>query len=230
MDNDTKTHSEDVLRQQLYSQHRTELLDRHSANSQAYDSALLTMSSALLGVSIAFITDIAPKGAVLWPTVICASWVALALCVLVTIINFLVANRQIDKQLTLAHKYYLQKDDSAFRGSGEPGWVDHLNELAGVLFVLGLILTVAFASVNFVEGQKVNTKNSNNGTAGFAEKPTPAMAHDALRPVPMAPTDLLSKAIPPTPMQQVQTTRPASTSTQSSQQTQTPPPPPAPQK
>lgn len=46
--------TEGQQRERLYANARTELLDRQFSNSQAYDKAVLTLSSAFLALSLTF--------------------------------------------------------------------------------------------------------------------------------------------------------------------------------
>jgi len=49
-------------REEIYAETRKDLLTRQLSNSEKFDGAILTLSTAALGVSLTFIKDIVPLG------------------------------------------------------------------------------------------------------------------------------------------------------------------------
>lgn len=47
-------------RRRIYASTRQDLLSRNLSNSETYDNAILTLSTGILGISMAFIKDIVP--------------------------------------------------------------------------------------------------------------------------------------------------------------------------
>ena len=47
-----------TTRQRLYEQTKAEVISKQLANSTTYDTSILTLSSALLALSVAFIKDV----------------------------------------------------------------------------------------------------------------------------------------------------------------------------
>jgi hypothetical protein len=74
----------EALHDALAAQARTD----QQASSDSFDNQLLTFSSALLGLSLAFIKDIVPLNIAVWMPCLYSSWVVLAICILSTIASF----------------------------------------------------------------------------------------------------------------------------------------------
>lgn len=179
--------SEDQLREELYQTTRTELLAQRFSNSEAYDKAVLTLSSAFLGVSLAFIKDAAQGNLLACPWLLVVSWGAFASAIVATVVSFQIGNQAIEIQLDRAEKYYKQKDDTAHPKSWSARFVDYVNWASGSLFIIGVVLTIVFVSINLVENPSVS-KISKTG---------PTHANDA------QPIGTLQKAHPITSMPKV---------------------------
>ena len=151
---------DEEFRRRTYASERAELLKRQSANADAYDRAVLTLSGGVLALSLSFIKDILPIGSIGWMGVLYASWVFLTLAALITVISFQVSNSALTREMEQIRRYYLEKDDSALRRTALALWVDRLNIASGVAFVGGVILTVTFVFLNFSEARYVTTKTS----------------------------------------------------------------------
>ena len=96
-------------RRELYEKTRKDLLDRELSNSQLYDRAILTLSAAALGISLAFIKEIAnpvePR------CLLIISWCLFSAAIISTILSFWVSQKALKKQLEYAEKYYLEEKD-----------------------------------------------------------------------------------------------------------------------
>lgn len=150
--NDTEDVGPDeAYRRSVHASERAELLKRHQANSDAHDKAILTLSSGFLALSLSFIKEIVPVGLIEWSSLLYASWVALTVAVLATVISFRVSEAALDDALDRTYRYYILRDESAFAPGALSAWVGRLNNASAGLFCLGVILTVIFAGVNFSE-------------------------------------------------------------------------------
>jgi hypothetical protein len=140
---------DDAERLKLYAECRTDLLNRQLSNSETFDRSVLSLSSALLAASIAFIKPAAGASAIGHGAVLAWSWVALAVAIASTMLSFLVSQMAIDRQLDFAKKYYLQRQDNALNAANTPAkWTVRFNWFAGVAFGIGVALTVWFAVVS----------------------------------------------------------------------------------
>jgi hypothetical protein len=176
--------SDEEIRRELYQETRKELIAQKSSNSEAYDKAVLTLSSAFLGISLAFLKDYATdhiiEGVVLLPL----SWILLTMAIVTTVVSFQLSNRAADIQMGQAERYYILKDETAFDRTRFARYVDYVNWAAGTLFVLGVFLTVAFVSFNLVGSHSVS-KISKSG---------PTHANDGQSISKMQQVDILQKA------------------------------------
>jgi len=144
------------VKQRLLAETRADLLKRQLSNSERYDKAVLSLSTAFLGLSLAFLKHLVPIQPAEWLWLLYGSWLALAGAVLVTIISFLVSQRGIDAQLKKAEDYYLRDDQTALNKTGIAKLTEWINASSGVLFLLGVLLTTAFVIVNFERSLKMS--------------------------------------------------------------------------
>lgn len=123
---------------------RNELDKAEQAQAAQYDKAILTVSSALLGLSVAFLKDVAADP----PVVICilaCAWLSLALSILFTLYSFLTSQNAI--------RYVRETIDIEETGgevsNPEPFQTTHiLNHSSFWAFALGLFLFCTFAFLN----------------------------------------------------------------------------------
>jgi hypothetical protein len=127
---------------------RADLWKRQLSNAENYDKAVLSLSTAFLSVSLAFLKDLVPIHQAEYLGLLYASWWSLALSIILTIVSFLASQRAIEKQLKKAEDYYLDDDQSAHRKSRSAKVVDWINIATGMLFILGLLLMIGFVSWN----------------------------------------------------------------------------------
>ncbi len=126
----------------LYNELRAELLKRELAGSDNFDKSVLTLSSAGLGVSLAFLKDFG-LGTVAVPGALYFSWGCFVMATLCTMASFLASMRAQGLQLSLAHRAYLEADDAAFDAPNPWNrWTVWLNHCAAFAFGLALVLTI----------------------------------------------------------------------------------------
>ena len=133
----------------IYSETRKDLLIRQLSNSEAYDKAILSLSSALLGISLAFIKDIIRSGAACHKEFLYYSWYLFALSIVLTLISFMMSNLGIKRQLKYAQRYYLEgKAEYLKKRSIYARLTDFANILSGISFILAIVFTVRFVTLN----------------------------------------------------------------------------------
>lgn len=136
-------------RKLLYAETRKDLLVRQLSNSEKYDNAILTLSTAVLGVSLVFIKDIVPLNQAQNIHIISISWWFLMMSIATTLFSFVASQLGINRQLAYAEKYYLKYQDKYLTKTNWPArFTDYLNYLSGILFVISILLTVIFVSSN----------------------------------------------------------------------------------
>lgn len=135
--------------QDLYQRTRDDLLKRQLSNSENFDRAILTLSSAALGLSLTFVKNVVQvdDARCLWLLVF--SWVLFVASIIVTLVSFHVSQVGIKTQLRHAKKYYLERNDEFL---GKRNVAAELTEWFGyasaLVFVVAIVCLVTFISLN----------------------------------------------------------------------------------
>ncbi|MBU0566776.1 hypothetical protein KJ693_02160 [bacterium] len=142
-------------RKKLYSETRNDLLNRQLSNSENFDRAILSLSTAGLGFSLAFIKDIVPFAQVSHLKLLCLSWYMFAIAIVVTLVSFIASQLGIDKQLIFAKEYYLEGKEKSL---DKPNWpaiiITYSNYVSCLVFIVAIFLTVFFVYQNILGGNK----------------------------------------------------------------------------
>jgi len=143
-----------------------EIEKAQQSQAEQFDKAILTVSSALFGLSVAFIKDVAAEP----PQAICLvalAWCALASSILCTLYSF------------LASQHALRHNIRVLRGQASgnpPELTSKLNYWSFSLFLAGLLLFILFCVVNIMSDEKKPTepKQEASQTEGIFEALPPA--------------------------------------------------------
>ena len=131
----------------IFDDYVNEVRKRELSNSQAYDKAVLALSSATLGFSLAAIKLENTECLAL----MVISWILLILTIISTLLAFVISNKALNESIDKAHKYYIEDDKSAFNNKSESGcakFSSYLNLGSGICLVLAIILIVYFKTLN----------------------------------------------------------------------------------
>ena len=163
-----------ATRQRLYEQTKSELIAKQNANSTVYDTSILTLSSAFLGLSIAFIKDVvAPLSTASNLPVLYCSWVSFCIAIIVTICSFMIGQRGYKKLLDGAERYYLKQEEDAFKISVIVSkQIEIANCLYGVFFVLGIATMLFFVITNFMRISNMPDQNTQKQSIEQRSQPT----------------------------------------------------------
>lgn len=136
-------------RHDLYAETRRDLLTRQLSNSERFDGAILTLSTAALGISLTFVKEIVPVEKAQCLALLEISWWLFSLAIVSTIVSFLASQLGIKRQLQYAEEYYLNKKEEFLTKENIPAKLtEALNYTSGLLFVAAVIFTTAFVSTN----------------------------------------------------------------------------------
>ncbi|MBI3774774.1 MAG: hypothetical protein HY273_04345 [Gammaproteobacteria bacterium] len=136
-------------RQRLYAETRKDLLTRQLSNSERYDGAILTLSTGVLGLSLAFIKDIASVCTAHDLILLTMSWWMFGLAIISTLTSFLASQLGIKRQLFYAERYYLYEEDEYLVKPNIPARAtDVINYISGLSFIAAILLTIVFVSAN----------------------------------------------------------------------------------
>ncbi|QJD30959.1 hypothetical protein [Methylococcus geothermalis] len=136
-------------RKKVHAELKTELFKRQLSNSDNFDKAILTYSSAGLALSLGFLKDFIPITRADASWLLFLSWALFVVAVVVTLISFISSQFGIARQLALNEKYYLRMDDSALSESNFfARCTDWLAYIAGTAFVVAIACSTIFVSIN----------------------------------------------------------------------------------
>jgi len=141
--------SEEKTRRELYAETRRDLLTRQLSNSEKFDGAVLTLSTAALGLSLTFLRDVVPLGKAQCLSVLVISWCLFGLAIFSTMASFLASQLGIKRQLEYAEEYYLNKKDDFLTKENFPAKLTEvINYISGFMFVAGILFTILFVATN----------------------------------------------------------------------------------
>jgi hypothetical protein len=197
-------------RQALLTETRKDLLARQLSNSVQYDRAILSLSTGALGISLAFIKNIVPVSTVTHLGLLKGSWCLFGSAIILTVISFLVSQHAIKVQLLYAQAYYSdQKEEYRNKPNRYAGVTDYINYISGLCFVLAIIFTIVFVSINLGEDRTMANDKDSKVTSKYGAT-IPTMQ-------PVQSTDIILKGAPVPTMQPVPATAPATESTRPSE-------------
>lgn len=140
-------------RKKLHSEYRQELLKRQLSNSENFDKAILSLSTAGLGFSLAFIKNIIHISEAHFVALLHVSWYLFAAAIILTVSSFLISQLGISKQLVYAEQYYLGGKEEFLRKKNPSATITIiLNWLSGICFFTAVLITVIFVSQNLRGG------------------------------------------------------------------------------
>lgn len=145
----------------VYADHVAEINKREVSSSENFDKAVLTFSSAGLALSVGFLKDFVPIQSATAPWTLYWSWALFTTATCATIVSFLVSSRALEAQKGRAHAYYMEGDDDALkRGNAWDRVTRVLNYTSGGAFLLAMILSVVFISINLEKGSTMRGNNT----------------------------------------------------------------------
>jgi uncharacterized membrane protein len=137
------------VRLELFAEARKDLLARELSNAERFDSAILTLSTAALGVSLAFIKDVVALQSAERVAWLIGSWWLFGCAIVTTLLSFVASQLGLRRQLRLAEEYYLGGQEESLNARNAPARAtDWLFYLAGVFFVAALGSTIYFVTGN----------------------------------------------------------------------------------
>jgi hypothetical protein len=147
----------------VYADHVAEINKREVSSSENFDKAVLTFSSAGLALSVGFLKDFVPIQSAAAPWTLYWSWALFTAATCATIISFLVSSQALEAQKGRAYAYYMQADDDALlRGNLWDRGTRVLNYTSAASFLLAMILSVVFISINLEKGSAMKDNNPRN--------------------------------------------------------------------
>lgn len=137
-------------REELYAETRRDLLARQMSNSEKFDGAVLTLSTAALGFTLTFVKGIAMAGEknvshIFGNGFLIGLWVLFGTAIMATMSSFICSQLAIKKQLEYAEEYYLKdKPEYLNKRNTLARVTEILNYCAAGFFAVGMAGTVLF--------------------------------------------------------------------------------------
>jgi len=148
-----ETADEKAQRLALLCKLREEIEKRQLSNTENYDKAVLSLATAFLGFSLAFLKDFVSFRDASLNFLLPLSWALFGLAIMATIASFFTSQEELSAQLCRAEDYYLKCDEKALECKiALENWTKWLNLGSAISFVLGVITTILFISINLTEG------------------------------------------------------------------------------
>ena len=126
--------------------HKDELLKRDLSNTENYDKAILTLSSAGLGFSLVAIRSIVPLESAVFVYLVISGWSLLLISIIICLVAYLISNKAIAIEL--------KKIGSENAANQENRWKKIngiLNISSGATFIIAMILIVIFVILNVLK-------------------------------------------------------------------------------
>ncbi|MBS1798946.1 MAG: hypothetical protein JSS95_03890 [Acidobacteria bacterium] len=166
--------------EEMCDKERDEAFAAMTKNQEEYDKQLLTLSSAFLLLSLAFVKDIVPVDHAIFRGLLYASFIALGCCIALVLLSYQISIFVHDK----AKKYWEKQKanehvDFPFKMAER---VQYLNWANGVIFLIGVALCICFVIINF--HMDVTSM-----------KKTPIIANDGLNVKVPSPSDTFNKGL-----------------------------------
>jgi hypothetical protein len=175
--------TESTRAESLYDKHRDKVWEDIKAGTESFDRNLLSFSSGALGLSLAFIKDMVPLGKSVWISSLFISWIAFALCIVVTMASFQISIRAQQQTLAYLKEYYLEGKAESFDKQHQSVWsrlIDWCTFSASVCFAVGIVSTMLFVGANVREVRRMSQQET-------ATKVVTGQMEKSLKPAAMTP-------------------------------------------
>ncbi|MEZ0150394.1 MAG: hypothetical protein AB9Q19_13940 [Candidatus Reddybacter sp.] len=132
-----------------YRQFCEEINKRMLSNNEAFDKAILSLSSAGLGLSLTFFKFVVPADKACHIDLLERGWYFFLGAIVSTLISFVVSQQAQKKEIEHAEKYYLEGlDEYGNKNNPASNLTEALNILSGILFIVALVSIVSFVTEN----------------------------------------------------------------------------------
>lgn len=151
-------------RLRLYEHTRAGLEQSGWSMAETYDRALLTLSSAFLGGSLALTSQVIDLQDASGKGLLYAAWAVFALTIVLTLFSFVYGLRTLEPLRKAAWRFYMRKEEGASKESVEvQSHVLSFSVAQGASFALGIVLLGVFSAVNIWENNVAQKIGSGTG-------------------------------------------------------------------
>ncbi len=155
--------SEDNRR--IFEAARDHLNEASLKNLEAFDKAILTLSSGGLFLTLSFSQFLVPIDQAVSVFYLKLGWLLFTLAMILTLISFLTSNSAIVEQRKYIYKYYIEENDEFANAKNFWGIITFwINRIAAVVFLMAVMFTVMYVWENTNE---VTSMAEQSGTKGY---------------------------------------------------------------
>lgn len=141
--------SSDSDEYELYYKEEEELSKRELSNIENFDKAILSLSSAGLGLSLVFIKNVVKLAEANYVWILHFSWLLFVLAITSTLLSYLFAQRALDRQREFNEKYYLEADEEAGQQISFASGMTHVLSYVSVFtYIAAISCTAIFIGAN----------------------------------------------------------------------------------
>lgn len=134
---------------ELYVKEEEDLSKRDLSNVENLDKAILSLSSAGLGLSLVFIRNVVKLADASHVWILYASWVIFVLAITSTLLSYLFGQSALNKQRIINEKYYLEGDEEAGQGIPFASKITRVLSYVSVFtYIAAVSSTALFIAVN----------------------------------------------------------------------------------
>ena len=144
-----RTAEEIKMRSDLHKATRDHLIRLQLSNSEGFDRAILTLSSAGLALSITVVKEFVGKGSAHQAWSLQAAWILFAASIATVVISYITSQQGINDHLEYAHAYYEEGcDEYRIKSSPWRHWTIRLGYAGGALFLIAIAALIWFSISN----------------------------------------------------------------------------------
>lgn len=134
---------------EVYLKEEEELSKRDLSNVENLDKAILSLSSAGLGLSLVFIRNVVELAAATHVWLLHISWLMFVLAITSTLLSYLFGQHALDKQRELIEKYYLDGDEDAGQQTSLASRITRFLSYVSVFtYIAAVACTAVFIGLN----------------------------------------------------------------------------------
>ncbi len=119
------------------------------SNGEAFDKAILTLSSSGLALSLSILKFVVPFEDATCTGILFFSWYSFLAAIISTIVSFRIAQLGYDIAIEYAEKYFIEdKDEFGERRNIPASIAEFLNWFSAIAFISAIVCTIAFVTKN----------------------------------------------------------------------------------
>ena len=151
---------------------RDHLNDAQIKNSESFDRAILTLSSAGLALTLSLTKVVVSIDEAVYLCALHLAWGCFSLAIISTILSFLSSNKAIAKEREHIYEYYINENNKYENAENTWGIITYrLNRLSAIVFIIGMLSTVTYVWANTQKEDQMTTTTEEKGYVPPKQQP-----------------------------------------------------------